>query len=130
MAGFQDLVATGSADGEVIVWNLNLMKATFRLTAADGGSSELLSDGPKLRASKANLFQTQRAVDRVLWLQHRAQGRDRRRGGAILVSSAHGGHLFFWELKQGRSIASFCASHSKLGSEVSPGVEMPGTWEN
>lgn len=94
------------------------MKAVLRLSAAEGGAQDLLSDEPKLRASKAHLFTTQTAVDKVMWLKHRALRRERRRGGSLLVSSAHGGHIFFWDTHKGRVLGQFCAAHSKLGSEV------------
>ncbi|KAJ3608214.1 hypothetical protein NHX12_025264 [Muraenolepis orangiensis] len=69
------LVATASDDGEVVVWRVE-------------------TQGPVQRLQRDTQTSVAPPVDRLLFLQHRAAGRQWRKG-AVLVSS-QGGSLCFW----------------------------------
>eukprot|EP00039_Didymoeca_costata_P005108 m.78601 g.78601 ORF g.78601 m.78601 type:complete len:1109 (+) comp12678_c0_seq2:542-3868(+) len=113
------LLATGSYDGEVLIWNLKLQQCmqrfdskTFRKRLyASGGEHEHV---PAV-ASNARL-----CVDAVLWLKYRIHQTRKVAGtaAATLVVSSDGGCIHFWNAMKPDLLGAFFAVPDNFGTEA------------
>ena len=114
-------LATGAADGQILVWNTNLMKTVAQFTALPAGTIT----GP---------LNDKVPVDKVLWLRSRCEGASSRRARVgNLVSSAHGGFLHIWNSNNSELLCKFQGSKLKTGEQVctaalGPCARVEGWW--
>eukprot|EP00056_Hartaetosiga_gracilis_P008853 m.127299 g.127299 ORF g.127299 m.127299 type:complete len:1057 (+) comp13005_c0_seq2:75-3245(+) len=112
------LLATGSADGYVRIWNINLMKSVALFNPKEKLAKTVPSGNRATGVQSLLRHASNTVVDKVMWLQSRvAVGIGRRNDCATLVTSGQGGMCMFWNPFKGTLMGWFTAAHSKVGRE-------------
>ncbi len=132
----ETLLATGSFDGDIIVWNLKLARSLKKFDSRSFrkklNTSKSKADGTT-DAHLPKIASTARAaVDELLWLKARVKliTENSQRGGTLamasmgtLVSSSDGGCICLWNALKGDLLGAFYAVDDKFGSEAVYGLD-------
>lgn len=131
----ESLLATGSYDGEIIIWNLKLARAvkkfdsrSFRkkynlLVGSSKNKKKVAQHLPKVAANART------AVDALCWLKVRVKTAKPGLSSATLVSSCDGGAICFWNALKGDLLGGFYAVSDKFGTESIQGMAVDSSNE-
>eukprot|EP00055_Hartaetosiga_balthica_P010904 m.48002 g.48002 ORF g.48002 m.48002 type:complete len:1036 (+) comp7370_c0_seq3:211-3318(+) len=112
------LLATGSSDGFIKIWNINLMKTVSSFNPKDKLTRTVPNESNSSSVQSLLRNASNTVIDKVVWLKTRvAAGLGRRNDCATLISSGQGGMCFFWNAFKGTLMGWFTAAHSKVGRE-------------
>eukprot|EP00730_Choanoeca_flexa_P006417 TRINITY_DN12148_c1_g1_i1.p2 TRINITY_DN12148_c1_g1~~TRINITY_DN12148_c1_g1_i1.p2 ORF type:complete len:996 (+),score=219.07 TRINITY_DN12148_c1_g1_i1:5156-8143(+) len=108
-----NMLATGDSNGQIIVWNTNLMKAVGSFSALRTASAS------STRTAREKLMMANTsAVDQVLFLASRQKAAaSRRKKVGFLVSAAHAGWIHFWNVYRGELLCKFRGTKLKTGDQ-------------
>nr|XP_018668447.1 WD repeat-containing protein 49-like [Ciona intestinalis] len=119
------MLATGSYDGEIVIWNANSEGVSKKLqqrsrqklgrrpmtTASTSTLDETSSLRPMTTDSQASELEFSFVISRLVFLKHRMAVRGNSHTGADLVSCGGGGWVRFWGVNKGSLLSEFVAHH-------------------
>lgn len=123
----ESLLATGSFDGEVIVWNLKLARAVKKFDSRTYRKKLNVLKSPKDKGMKhlpkvaAN---ARTAVDAICWLKNRVKSVKSGSSTATIAVSCDGGCVCFWNALKGDMYGGFYAVSDKFGFESVQGMAV------
>lgn len=131
------LLATGSFDGQVIIWNLKIGKAAKRFDSSSfrtrwrmamrrqTSSFSTTETGGKDNEHFPNVsIMAKRSVEKLLWLKERVKiaSKGKALNTATLVASCDGGCIAFWNAVKGDLLHAFYAVTNTYGVESIGGL--------
>lgn len=113
----QSLAATGSYDGQIMIWNLQtarLMNKFDVRTALKLAESAEAEETPLVVPNVGG----RATVEKLLWLRRRALDAENNRAAATLVATGDSGYVYFWNALKGQLMGAFHAAHTELSNEA------------
>jgi len=121
----ESLLATGSFDGEVIVWNLKLARAVKKFDSRTYRKKlNVLKTKAKTKHLPKVAANARTAVDAICWLKNRVKSVKSGSSTATIAVSCDGGCVCFWNALKGDMYGGFYAVSDKFGYESVQGMAV------
>ena len=120
------LLATGSFDGECIIWNLKLARAVKKFDSRSYRKklNVLKKEAGGLKHLPQVASNARTAVDAICWLKNRVKAVKSGAMTATVAISCDGGCICFWNALKGEMYGGFYAVSDKFGFESVQGMAV------